>query len=226
MPIEVVGPDWPSIRALRAALAEVPENGSIAWANGHSNKLEQLKLMAVAGIETPEFSENFQFVFGKCQPQAMEAIQPEVWLGRRFHHKEGKDILFPDRRFWRIRDYWTKFVPSTEEWRIHVFDGRSIARSKKIADAEPEKPTVHAQEIRNWRNGWRFRHRHEPPRGMRDFAKAMVKACGYLYGACDILVKPDGGYCALEVNTSPAMDGYTLWAYVRAIRGKFATATQ
>lgn len=217
MPIEVVGPNWPSLRMLRAALAEAPESGSINWATGHANKLEQLRAMAAGGVETPAFTEDYNTVHAAVH-------DGQLWLGRKFHHKEGRDILFPDRKFWRMRDYWTLFVPSREEWRIHVFDGRSIARSKKIADAEPEDASnPNASRIRNWRNGWRFRHSPEPPKGIRDFAKAMVRACGYLYGACDILVKPDGGFCALEVNTAPAMDGYTLRAYVKAIRSKFAT---
>jgi len=222
MPIEVIGPNWPSVRALREALAEVPENGVLRWANGHGNKLEQLRVMAAGGVETVPFTEDFNTIW--VDNRDIHDSGEQIWLGRKFHHKEGKDILFPDKKFWRVRDYWTKFVPSKEEWRIHVFDGKTIARSKKLADAEPEKPTTHAQEIRNWRNGWRFRHSPDPPKGIREFAKAMVRACGYLYGACDILVKPDGGFCALEVNTSPAMDNYTLRAYVKAIRRKFATA--
>jgi len=211
MPIEIIGPNWQSVRALRVELAEVPENGSLRWATGHGNKLEQLKAMAMNGVETVPFTEDFKHRWYD---------EGEIWLGRKFHHKEGKDILWPDKKFWRVRDYWTKFVPSIEEWRIHVFDGRVIARSKKIQEAEPEG--AHPAEVRSHRNGWRFKHGPEPPNGIRRFAKAMVKACGYLYGACDILVKPDGEFCALEVNTAPAMDNYTRRAYVKAIRRQFA----
>ena len=217
--IQIIGPNWPSVNRLREALREVSEEGQIRWATGHGNKYAQLDALSAGGVIIPHCTEDIKL--------ALDWAGTSLVYGRRYHHKEGKDIVIagpghPVTKRWRGRDFWTKYVPSVEEWRIHIFNGKSIARSKKVAEVEPQDvSTPFARMVRSYDNGWRFRHSPEPPRGIRDFAKKMVKACGYLYGACDILVKEDGSFCALEVNTSPAMDNYTLGKYVQAIRRRF-----
>ena len=46
-----------------------------------------------------------------------------------------------------------------------------------------------------------------------------MESLGYLYGAVDLLVTPDGRVVVLEVNRLPAIrDSYTLGRYVEAIR--------
>lgn len=219
--IQVTGPRWKTTRALQAALAEVPETGTFNFGTMHCNKLEQLQRMTEAGVGCVEVTEDFDTAYESVMPMPNGHEPIPIWLGRKLHHTQGKDILLPDNKFWRIRDYWTKFIPSTEEWRIHIFDGKSIARGKKVFADATQAPNTPIN-IRNRGRNWLIVHAPDPPRGMRDLARRAVEACGETYGAVDILVGVDRKFYALEVNCAPAMDGYTLAAYVKAIRKRFA----
>lgn len=234
--IRVTGPNWKTTRALQAALAEVPETGTFNFGTMHCNKLEQLQRMTEAGVGCVPVCENFNKAFALTHGKHMAAVlgqighlEPEgvgdveIWLGRKLHHTQGKDILLPDNKFWRIRDYWTKFIPSTEEWRIHIFDGKSIARGKKVLADTTQVPNTPIN-IRNRGRNWLMVHAPNPPRGMRELARRAVAAVGETYGAVDILVGTDRKFYVLEVNCAPAMDEYTLAAYVKAIRKRFANA--
>jgi D-alanine-D-alanine ligase-like ATP-grasp enzyme len=68
-----------------------------------------------------------------------------------------------------------------------------------------------------------MKHDAEPPEGLRGAAKAAVEACGYDFGAVDLLVK-DGDFWFLEVNKAPGLSEYTANAYASAIC-RAATAT-
>jgi D-alanine-D-alanine ligase-like ATP-grasp enzyme len=61
-------------------------------------------------------------------------------------------------------------------------------------------------------------------RALRKFAKAMINALQWEFGACDVLIGQGGEMYALEANSAPAMDDYTLAAYVKAIRKRFSNA--
>lgn len=212
--IKVVGPNWSNTRALRAALANVTENGTFQFGISHCNKLEQLQHMAEADVRCVPFTKDFDEVYENVTRYR------QIWLGRKLNHTQGKDILLPDRKFWRIRDYWTRYIPSVEEWRIHIFDGQSIARGLKLfLHHQPNDPT--AVIIRNRARDYLMRHDVDPPDGMRQLAKYAVAAVGESFGAVDILVGQNGLQYVLEVNTAPAMDNYTRSKYVKAIRRRF-----
>lgn len=209
--IQVTGPrkgNWGTVTRLREALANVPENGTFQFGVSHCNKLEQLQRMRAAHVRCVPFDDTIP-----------DMAEGEIWLGRRIHHTQGRDILLPDKKFWRTRDYWTKYIPSTAEWRIHVFDGNSIARGMKVFHGDQQEPTEFV--IRSRARDYVMTHNVDPPRGVRQLAKAAVQAIGESFGAVDILIGQDGLQYVLEVNTAPAMDDYTLRAYVKAIRGRF-----
>lgn len=185
--------------------------------------LAQLEKFQAAQISHPVFTTNPQEVLKWIRS---DMDRP---FARKVDHSQGKDVWSLYTKtckriqqgwtprmtgpFWEA-DYWVQFVPSVEEWRIHVFQGKSIARGKKVLQGEPWR---HLQ-VRSRNNGWRLDHTQTPPKGLRKFAKSMVAAVGYDFGACDILVCPDGGYCALEVNKAPGLDEYTATAYAEACK--------
>lgn len=102
-----------------------------------------------------------------------------------------------------------------DEWRIHIFLGKSIARGKKVL-TNPEDQW-RKMPVRNRANGWHMVHSERPTDEMRDVARRAVAACGYDFGAVDLLVTTEGGIYPLEVNTAPGLDEYTATAYARAI---------
>lgn len=223
--IQVTGPrkgNWDTLTRLRAALAEVPESGRFQFGVSHCNKLQQLQRMEAADVRCVPFTTDFELVYEavfQTHAEVLAGYGPQIWLGRKIHHTQGRDILLPDRKFWRTRDYWTKYIPSTAEWRIHVFDGNSIARGMKVFHGDQQEPTEFV--IRSRARDYVMTHNVDPPRGVRQLAKAAVQAIGETFGAVDILIGQDGFQYVLEVNTAPAMDNYTLRAYVKAIRRRF-----
>jgi len=181
----------------------VNEDVTVRWGYGkHLNGYEQLVAFHDAGLACPEFTLNID-------EANLWVGEGNIVFGRRFKHTGGKDIVQHTHRRWFERDYWVKYIPTVDEWRIHVFEGKSIARGVKVCD-DPSVPY-----IRSRRLGWRIVHNIEPPKGIRTFAKRMVAAVGYPYGACDIGVMMEDTFMAFEVNAMPGLDDYTAQAYGR-----------
>jgi hypothetical protein len=211
--IELISPktaaDWDCTKDLKAALAAVRENGTFRWANGHRDKLKQLQFIENAGLRVPEYTTDLAV--------AEEWVNHGIVLGRLKSHCDGNDIRIghpavPVAKYWKQKDFWVKYVPIKYEWRIHIFDGLRIARARKCKGRNELLPGL----------GATFEARWEPPKGITEFARGMVKACRYLYGACDIIETPEGEFVALEVNTAPELGTVTLPAYTRACQRLFA----
>jgi hypothetical protein len=219
--ITVVGPNWKTTRALRAALKEVPEEGIFTFGGRDQDKLRQLTVLRGNRVQTVDYvKENPadpQYWFGN--PPARQ----DLWLGRKRRHTRGKDIVRPEHPRWGRSDFWTKYTPSAEEWRVHIFDGKSIARGKKVWVKDGPEPEV---KIRSRSRGYHMVHdvEYDSMAALRKFAKEMVNTLGWSFGACDVLIGQGGEMYALEANSAPAMDDYTLAAYVKAIRKRFSNA--
>lgn len=114
-------------------------------------------------------------------------------------------------------DYFTEFVPSEREMRLHIFQGRCIGAQNKRWEGEGEQPGI---PIRNHDRGWVFVPlvRSSPNSERIAVAVAAVEALGLDFGAVDLLVTPGGGSCVLEVNTAPGLSERFLDLYVEAIR--------
>jgi len=214
--ITLHGPrSFPTVTLLRNMLREVPEQGTFTMGGTKVLATAQLRKFQEAGLRVPEFTTEWNVARRWLQAG-------HIVLGRKENHSQGRDIVIITHdalRPRRPRQWWCKFVPSTGEWRIHVFDGRTIARAKK--EPGPGSPGMTQVPIRSRRNGWLYRHDLEPSEALRTAARGAVAALGYPYGAVDLLETPDGPV-VLEVNRLPAMDNYTATAYVNAIRRQVA----
>ncbi len=149
---------------------------------------------------------------------------PEPWWGRKRIHTQGRDIcMLPARpRGWKRSEFWVAAIYDVaQEFRVHVFAGKSIARAEKVPanslDATQPPPTCMRRRSRRF--GWRLRHGCEMPQAVRDIAKRAVAACGYDFGAVDVLWT--GRYpVVLEVNRAPGLDTATTSAYIAALERK------
>jgi hypothetical protein len=220
MSIELLGPAWPTTQRLRERLARAPETGSFRIGGAPKNSIEQLNTFRDAGLRTPDFTES-----------VLEAkswvVEGHTVFGRKLLHTRGNDIVLPGvkklsgwrfSRRWETSDWWSKYIPPTEEWRVHVFNNQTIARGRKIHSG----PSWRKAPIRNIGNGWTFDFKTDPPKGLRKAAKEACRSVGYSSGAVDILqCGTDGGaeFYILEVNRCPALTcEYTLSAWEGAIR--------
>lgn len=238
--IRILGPDWPTISYLQDRLREVPETGEFRIGGTRKNSIEQLTAFRAAGLHTPDFTTN--------REEAREWVREQsLVFGRKLFHTRGNDIQLPSLRgrvnrhkqpvpgeVWNLKwwqsEWWSKYVLPVEEWRIHIFKGKSIARGKKI-HSHPDQ-TWRKAPIRNIGNGWTFDFHTEPPKSLRKVAKQAMEAIEYSSGAVDILQvapieprpanQPEWDFYVLECNRIPALTcPYTQEVWVRAIRGEF-----
>jgi hypothetical protein len=223
MPIKLIGPNWPSKLKLQSLLDSLVGNLNVSWGatnvqgalNGHRrfDGLEQLQAFTAAGVPAPEATTDMAIA-------KQWIAEGHLVFGRQRNHTRGKDIVGPRHPRWRRSEFWVKVIPNVkQEWRIHVFNGKSIARGLKVQIEEPWRKMP----VRNRANGWHMVHDQKPPELVRETAKAAVKALGYDFAAVDLLLTEDDKVFVLEANTAPGLDDHSAAAYAKAI-GKVAQA--
>lgn len=118
-----------------------------------------------------------------------------------------------------LHDWYTTWVPSSREVRIHVCDGKVIRIQGKYLDFPDQDDNGL---IRNYAHGYRFRTpKQELHRHRKVTAVSAVKALGLDFGAVDMLLtssrsEADPG-TVLEVNTAPACSPLTARCYAGGI---------
>lgn|SRR5574341_350004 len=156
-----------------------------------SNKFEELRSLALAGLRTPMFD-----------------LSPRPgWLGRSFDHTQARDL-----RRGIGRDYWVEPLDIDKEYRFHIFDGKSIRRQFK----EPRVPNPHPW-IRNHKTGWKLSPGGDATDEMREAAVRAVTVLNRRFGAVDLGRLRSGGFVVLEVNSRPGIEGSTVTQYAKAI---------
>lgn len=186
------------------------------------NALEQLTAFKSASIPTITWTTDV----GEARSWVRNG---ELVFGRKIIHSQGTDIIGPDYRVRRGRDrfgtrwleseWWSKVEKDIgREWRVHIFNGRSIARGAKVQTGESWRKLP----VRNRSNGWTMVHNIEPSTQVRETSKAAVVACGYEFGAVDLLEDTAGRVVVLEVNLAPGLDDSSAGAYCRQVR-RFVT---
>ena len=197
--------------------------GHVCWGAGGSyaqptlnakcsnhNKLQELQALTTAGVQT------IPFMLPNEVPQLMFPKRPipfaQPLLARKLKHHGGTDIRYcKDTRRARIalskgRAFFTRYIPSTTEFRVWVYRKRHLGTYEKVL-AHPE--LKHRMVGRNHRNGYAFQLVQEAniPRPAVDLAVRSVEALGLDFGAVDVLLGRDGRYYVLEVNTAPGIEG-------------------
>jgi hypothetical protein len=194
---------WGSQRFPEAGGENTPSSLALA-----SDKLRTLRALQESGILVPEFRTD--------PPQPDPA---STWLGRRRKGYGGLDIdvVAANTFATNSRDFWTRYVPNTREYRIHVFEERVIRVQGKYLD-HPEQHTN--PYIKNYAQGFRFRTPDKRLNSDRtEAAINAVSALGLLFGAVDLLIGEDRRAYVLEVNTAPKLAPLTCSQYAAAIRG-------
>lgn len=188
---------------------------SNAWNGGAKiSNYEQLQKFRDAGLNTPGFQSYVPIEHARVE-----------FIGRKNFHTRGMDIKFwkPDlatrgrnNTAYINSDYWVTLIPRpSEEWRITIAFGQSIARGLKVPGPEANADGI----IRNRTAGWVLDHTVKPSEVVRAAAKAAVAALGYDFGSVDLIVKDNIIYI-LEVNKASGLDPYTCQAYIKAFQKK------
>jgi glutathione synthase/RimK-type ligase-like ATP-grasp enzyme len=168
------------------------------------NKLTQLKQLAAAGITIVPIVETI--------PLWMHGRNPIFpILARKRNHVAGRDIILcrsPKgcrKALARGRAYFTRFIPSSTEFRVWVYRKRHLGTYEKVLKYPWKKKGVN----RNYHNGYAFDLVKEAalPREAITIAIKAIAALGLDFGGVDILRGKDGHFYVLEVNTAPGVEG-------------------
>ena len=180
-----------------------------------TDKLRSLEIMSEAELNVPAWSED---------PEELVEEFGYPILGRRLRHARGSDIQFclQKRDFRRPRDFYTVYIPTNREYRVHVVGDEAVRVQAKYLDFPEQKKAW----IRNYESGYRFRnprlrmHR----RRLQDAIRA-VSVLGLDFGAVDLIVGDDNETYILEVNTAPSCSPLTGAAYANGIASLFEPGT-
>ena len=166
-----------------------------------TDKVGSLQTLADAGISVPEL-----FLFDNNVPSSI--LKKFPLLARTRVHQRGTDILLCmqmsdiEHAISLGREYGITYIPTKREYRVHIFNGKSIKASEKVWTNK----NVYKPWIRNHKNGYTFR---QPITDLDDksrtAAKEAVKALELNFGAVDLLISDDDQVFVLEVNTGPGL---------------------
>jgi len=175
------------------------------------NKIEQFKRFSANKISCPNFTTD-------CS-KARELGSRTIFARCLVNSTNGRGIVEFNSTDDRVpyAPLYTEYVPKKAEYRVHVFHGEviDIQQKRKKRGFEEERNT----RVRNVDNGYVYcRDGINPPDGITDLAVSAVNACGYEYGAVDIIYNEKRNQCyVLEVNSRPGLMGTTLDKYTEAI---------
>lgn len=161
------------------------------------------------------------------RPEGYPSVLPAI--GRKKRHERGSG-------FWLClqemdvkaalddgADYFIPYIPTRNEYRVHVIGGVVPFMQQKEQQKEPKHRLSHW--LRNRRTGWRLVRCPEIPT-VADLGIRAVAALGLDFGAVDILRSDSDELYVLEVNTAPALRGVQLEDWAQSFERRFLTCAE
>lgn len=167
------------------------------------NKLQQARILAEGlGLE------------GLPVLMAAEAVahfrhHADPLFARTLVHSKGRDIkivLEP----WQVNPlsasgsaFFTPHIPSVREFRTWVYRKRHLGTYEKTLI----RPADYKRLGRNYDNGFDFNgmENEAVPEALKVVARKAIALLRLDFGAVDVLQRPNGTYCVLEVNSAPGV---------------------
>ncbi len=189
----------------------VREGRSFIVTTNPLNKIEQFTRFS-GRVSSPKFARSIQDAKAlECRTLFARTIVNGT-NGRGIIEFNQDDAQYP------VAPLYTEYIPKKAEYRVHVFNGEviDIQQKKKSRSFNNE---LRDTRVRNTNNGYVYcRDGIDPPDGIAPLALSAVAACGYQYGAVDIIFNEKRNQCyVLEVNSRPGLMGTTLDKYSDAI---------
>jgi len=177
-----------------------------------ANKLRTLVCLRDHHVQTVPFTTT------KSETQGWNRIVCRAVLEG--HSGEGITIMRQGEALPDVPVY-TKFIPRSREYRVHVFRGEIIDYAKKVKriDGRIVSNAQSDDMIRSAALGWEFIRAVTRRPSVEELAKQAVSALGLDFGAVDILRDREGNCYVLEVGTAPGLSNLGLEAYANAIIG-------
>lgn len=167
-------------------------------------------------VQIPQFTTSLD--------QALKWVEDgHTVFGRKKTGYGGRDIVkHTDFKQFCDRNFFTKYIPKKDEFRVHIGDGEIFDYQRKalrkIDDfGKAINPDDVDFQIRNLYNGFIYaRSNVNLPEDVKVQALAAMKALKLDFGAVDVIYNQhyDKAY-VLEINTAPGLTGTTLENYLK-----------
>ena len=176
-----------------------------------SNKLNTfLEFRNTGFLHVPDWTTN------PNEAQHLLDLSTKVYCRKLLSSHSGNGIVIcKDNDKLPIAPLYTFHTKHKDEYRVHVFKGRSIDVQKK----KKRKNNFISNGIRNSNNGWVYcRGDIIIPTNLQSIAVEAVGLLGLDFGAVDIGHRViDNKFFVFEVNTAPGLEKTTLDKYAKAI---------
>ena len=183
------------------------------------NKVEQFVRFSQQAVSAPRYFLNAE--------DARQSDCKVLFARTLINSTNGRGIIEFERESQQYprAPLYTEYIPKKAEFRFHVFGGKVIDIQEKRKKRE-FAPDDRNTRVRNVNNGYVYcRDGVNPPDGSADLAVRAVQACGYQYGAVDMVYNEKRNACyVLEVNSRPGLMGTTLDNYANALIEMFNLA--
>jgi len=186
-------------------------------ANLIGNKLTQLKIFRRNGLRVPDY---YEINWNKNR------YYPYPLLARKYFHCKGRDAIYlKSRKSWlrrrrRIakRHYFIKYIPKSEEFRVHVCGDEVVGISTKI----PFENTEQDPHIWSRNRGWgQIDYNGRYYNRLSELGIRAIRALRYDFGAVDIFLGRDGHFYLLEINSAPRLNRRRRKLYAEFFRRKY-----
>lgn len=156
-------------------------------------KLDAMKKLQAQDVPVPRFIEG-------------------PFITRKLRHRGGRDIRSYNRRF------AVETIPKDAEFRVEVFNGKVF----RIHEKKPKYPPANQpfnwnRENTHWVTVGSKNIREAFGTELIDLGRNAVECLGYDFGAVDI-IRGNGQYYVLEVNSAPALGDAGIRKYVYRFR--------
>lgn len=189
-----------------------------AAVNVASNKLSAFQALQAAGVAIPKFTIDLTTATTWLRTGSTVVERHELrgnsGEGIRIVNLDDPDMPNDIQR----APLYTRFIPKTAEFRVHVFRGEVIDYIEKKKVLAERRGANFNKYVSSINCDWVFSRtdvRDMPE--VRAIAIKAVVALGLDFGAVDV-VFADGVPYVLEVNTAPGLSGTTLVKYANAFR--------
>ena len=160
----------------------------------NTDKYRSLEIMDTYGVPVPRYGRSLE------ELQEQGATYP--FMGRATNHTQGRDInlILQERDdYLTDNDFYTEYIPTEHEYRVHVLDGEIVHVNQKLLQRDADNHPF----IRNYETGWVFGNQRDDV-NLQPAINA-VEALGLDFGGVDLVKGEDGQAYVLEVNTAPSL---------------------
>lgn len=184
------------------------------------NKVQQFERFTASGVSCPQYA--------RTADEARTLSCKTLFARTLINATNGRGIVEfeSDAAVYPRAPLYTEYVPKKAEYRFHVFGDQviDVQEKRKKRGFDDARNT----RVRNVNNGYVYcRDGVTPPSDAADLAVRAVAACGYEYGAVDLIYNEKRGKCyVLEVNSRPGLMGSTLESYAKALINKHNLRTR